>query len=67
DGKGLLEIVTPGRESIYVGGTFVGRGPTRRVPLAPGPQTIEIRTDDGARQQTVELPLGRRLRVAFGG
>jgi len=67
DGKGLLEIVTPGRESIYVGGTFVGRGPTRRVPLAPGPQRIEIRTDDGARQQTVELPAGRRLRVAFGG
>jgi len=67
DGKGLLEIVTPGRESIYVGGTFVGRGPTRRVPLAPGAQSIEIRTEDGSRQQTVELPAGRRLRVAFGG
>ncbi len=66
DGKGLLEIVTSGRESIYVGGTFVGRGPTRRVPLAPGAQRIEIRTEDGSRQQAVELPAGRRLRVSFG-
>ncbi|MBN2194053.1 MAG: response regulator [Polyangiaceae bacterium] len=67
EGKALLEVVTGGRESIYIDGTFVGRGPTRRVPLAPGNQEIEIRAEDGSRRQQVILAPGRRARVTFGG
>ncbi|MEB2311220.1 MAG: response regulator [Sorangiineae bacterium] len=65
EGKGLLEVNTPGDEVIYVDGTFVGRGPLRRVPLAPGSHTVKTGDAGSAREDTVTVSAGRRAQLTL--
>ena len=65
DDKGLLEVVTNSRESIYVGGAFVGRGPIRRVELGAGPHQVRIREGAEEREFTVNIQKGRRARLGL--
>jgi DNA-binding response OmpR family regulator len=61
--KGLLEVDIGEKNAIYVDGTFVGRGPTRRVPLAAGSHQVVLKAPDGESTVAVEIKVGRRTRV----
>lgn len=65
-GKGLIEVVTPGRELIYVDGVFTGRGPLRRIPVSPGSHEVVLRTETSERRTTVDVLVDRRSRLVFG-
>jgi hypothetical protein len=64
-GRGLLEVATAAADSIYVDGTFVGRGPGRSVPAAGGRHEVKIVRADAEHTTFVELKAGRRLRVGL--
>jgi hypothetical protein len=63
-GSGLLEVEIPGPDVLYVDGTFVGRGPTRRVPLPPGPHSLGIGEVLNRETVAVEITSGSRTRVS---
>ncbi|HEY3494060.1 MAG TPA: response regulator, partial [Polyangiaceae bacterium] len=63
-GHGLLEIETPGPDSIYVDEAFVGRGPTRRVPAPAGRHSVEIKSETQTSRIDASLAAGRRVRIA---
>ena len=65
--KGLLEVEVGGSHAVYVDGTFVGRGPTRRIPLAPGPHQVMVKLPAGDTNLGIDLKVGRRTRVALPG
>jgi hypothetical protein len=65
DDKGLLEVDTAGKHGIYVDGTFVGRGPLRHVPLAPGSHAVRAELDADQLNATVDVKKGRRSRLSF--
>jgi hypothetical protein len=56
-GNGLLEIQVPDGTAIRVDGEYLGMGPARRVPLAPGEHQVAL--GDGA-PQAVTIKLGQR-------
>ena len=64
-GKGLLEVVTSEDELVYVDGVFTGRGPLRRVPVAPGAHEISIRKEGSERHGTADVEPGRTTRALF--
>lgn len=66
-GKGLLEVVTSEDELVYVDGVFTGRGPLRRVPVAPGEHEVSIRKEGSERRGTANVELGRTTRALFRG
>jgi hypothetical protein len=66
DGKGLLEVDTGGRHTIYVDGENQGLGPVRRFELGPGSHTVRILLGVEAREFTVTVPPGRRTRLGTG-
>ena len=61
--KGLLEVETGGRQVIYVDGVFVGHGPLRRIPLAPGDHEVKTKQDGQERVDHVTVAQGRRARL----
>lgn len=61
--KGLLEINSGDRHKIYVAGVFVGRGPARRVPLAPGQHEVRTRLGGVDRSYQVVVEAGKRTRL----
>ena len=62
---GLLEIQVPEGTSIRVDGEYLGMGPGRRVPLAPGEHQLTL---GDAPPQPVSIKLGQRtLAVVAGG
>ncbi|HWA77554.1 MAG TPA: response regulator [Polyangiaceae bacterium] len=63
--RGLLEVATAASDSIYVDGTFVGRGPGRSVPVAAGRHEVKIVRADAEHTTFVELTAGRRIRVGL--
>src|SRR5690606_12414956 len=65
-GKGLIEVVTGGRELIYVDGVFTGRGPLRRIPIAPGQHEVVLRTEAGESKHAVSVTVDRRARLLVG-
>jgi hypothetical protein len=65
DGKGLLEVDIGERHAIYVDGTFVGRGPLRRVPLDPGKHQVELRQPGEEKTFSVEVSAGSRTRLGL--
>lgn len=66
-GKGLLEVVTSEDELVYVDGVFTGRGPLRRVPVAPGEHEVSIRKEGSERRGAATVELGRTTRAVFRG
>jgi CheY-like chemotaxis protein len=62
-GQGLLEVVTPDRDPIYVKGAFMGTGPVRPVLLAAGTYELRVGSDGSARTLQVTLVPGKRTRV----
>lgn len=64
--KGLIEVVTSGSELVYVDGVFTGRGPLRRIPIAPGSHEVEVRTEGQTRRTRLDVSVGKRARVVFG-
>ncbi|HYJ07799.1 MAG TPA: hypothetical protein VEX18_02290, partial [Polyangiaceae bacterium] len=58
--NGLLEIQVPDGTAIRVDGEYLGMGPARRVPLAPGPHQLTL-GDSPA--QSVEVKQGQRTLV----
>lgn len=67
DGKGLLEVDIAGKDAIYVGGTFVGRGPMRRIQLDPGTHEVKLRTPGEETTHAVEISGGVRTRLSLTG
>ncbi len=65
-GKGLIEVVTEGRELVYVDGVFTGRGPLRRIPIQPGSHEVVVRTEGKERSLRVSVSADKRARVVFG-
>ncbi len=63
--KGLIEVVTSEEELIYVDGVFTGRGPLRRIPVAPGDHEVSIRADGKERSGTVAVQLNKNTRAIF--
>jgi hypothetical protein len=61
--KGLLEVNSGDRHKIYVAGVFVGRGPARRVPLAPGLHEVRTRLGGADRTYQVTIEVGKRTRL----
>ncbi|HEY6081668.1 MAG TPA: response regulator [Polyangiaceae bacterium] len=62
---GLLEIQVPDGTAIRVDGEYLGMGPGRRVPLAPGPHQLAL---GDAPPEPVTIKLGQRtLAVATSG
>ncbi len=58
--KGLLELNTGARHSIYVDGMFVGRGPRRRVPLGTGKHDVVIKLNgEELKQEGVQIEAQR--------
>lgn len=64
-GKGLIEVVTPERELIYVNGVFIGRGPLRRVPIEPGEHAVSIRSGGTEKNGTLVVEPERTTRASF--
>ncbi len=64
-GKGLVEVVTPEDELIYVDGVFIGRGPLRRIPLTPGEHEVWIQKDALRQTGKVQVVLDRSVRAVF--
>ncbi len=62
-GMGLLEVETSGPVVLYVDGDFVGRGPLRRVPLAPGRHELAIGEGVERTALPIELSASTRTRV----
>ncbi len=65
--KGLIEVVTGGRELVYVDGVFTGRGPLRRIPISPGSHEVVVRTEGKERKMRLDVTVGKRARLVFGG
>ncbi len=65
--RGLLEVVTPDRESIHIDGEWMGRGPLRRYPIQAGKHQVEIRRDGQQRSFDLTVTAGRRTRLSLGG
>ncbi len=65
DDKGLLEIDIAGKDAIYVDGTFVGRGPLRRVPLDPGKHDVKLRQPGEEQAFQVDVKKGSRTRLSL--
>jgi hypothetical protein len=59
-GHGLLEIRVPDGTAIRVNGEYLGMGPGRRVPLAPGAHQLLLGSDV---TQEVSIKPGQRLLV----
>jgi len=59
-GNGLLEIQVPDGTAIRVDGEYLGMGPGRRVPLAPGAHQLTL--GDGVTQE-VSVKQGQRTLV----
>jgi DNA polymerase-3 subunit gamma/tau len=64
-GSGILEIEVPGPEVLYVDGSFMGRGPTRRVPLPPGKHELAIGEGGDAQRVEVEIAAASRTKVSL--
>ena len=63
--KGLLEVDLGAKHAVYVDGAFVGRGPLRRVPLAPGNHQVLLKLPEGEVTVQAEIKAGRRTRVSL--
>jgi DNA-binding response OmpR family regulator len=61
--NGLLEVQVPDGTPIRVDGEYLGMGPGRRVPLAPGSHTLTL--GDEA-PQAVTIKLGQRTLAVAG-
>jgi hypothetical protein len=59
--RGLLQIETEGAELLYVDGEFVGRGPSRSVPLAAGRHELRVLRDTEEFAQPIEIEHGKRV------
>ncbi|MGE3675175.1 MAG: PEGA domain-containing protein, partial [Polyangiaceae bacterium] len=57
--KGLLELNTGARHSIYVDDQFVGRGPRRRVPLGTGKHDVRLKLNGEELKQEVQIEAQR--------
>lgn len=64
-GRGMLEVDTGERHSVYVGGTFVGRGPVRRIELDPGPHGVVVRLGTEELEHEVTVTKGHRVRLSL--
>jgi DNA-binding response OmpR family regulator/HPt (histidine-containing phosphotransfer) domain-containing protein len=63
-GNGMLEIQVPEGTAIRVDGEYLGMGPARRVPLAPGEHSLAL---GDAEPQSVTVKLGQRTLAVAGG
>jgi CheY-like chemotaxis protein len=61
--RGLLEIDVAAPHSIYVDGVFIGRGPTRRIPLREGSHEVRVRGDGVDAVQSIDVRKARRVRL----
>jgi hypothetical protein len=66
-GSGILEVVVPGPEVLYVDGSFNGRGPTRRITLPPGKHELRIGEGPDAKLVEIQIAAGNRTRVSLSG
>ncbi len=65
-GKGLIEVVTDGKQLVYVDGVFTGRGPLRRIPIEPGSHEVVIVVEGKERSHNIDVSAERRTRIVFG-
>ncbi len=65
-GKSLVEIATSGGHTIFIDEQFVGRGPSRTVPLDAGQHIIRARLNGEEWTHAVEVPAGRAVRASIG-
>jgi hypothetical protein len=57
--KGLIEVNIGADHPIYVDGSFMGRGPMRRLTSDPGKHEVKLRTPDGEQVLSIEVTAGR--------
>lgn len=63
DAGGLLEISSGAGHAVYVDGVFVGRGPTRRIPVAAGHHDVALTLDGETITSSLDVPRGKRVVV----
>jgi hypothetical protein len=66
-GQGMLEVQTGARHAIYVDGEFVGRGPTRRIPVPAGRHEVRLSLGGTEQRIAVAVAAGVRVMLPFGG
>jgi len=63
--KGVIEVSISDNHPVYVDGSFVGRGPRRKVPVAAGPHEVMIKAPSGDLSVQVEVKVGARFLVTL--
>jgi len=63
--QGMLDIETGGRESIFVDGAELGRGPVLRLMLSPGVHEVRVRARAEERIRFVMIRGSRRTRLSL--
>jgi CheY-like chemotaxis protein len=66
-GQGMLEVQTGSRHAIYVDGEFVGRGPSRRIPVPAGRHEVRLSLGGADQRVAVAVAAGVRVVLPFGG
>ncbi|MBN1611234.1 MAG: response regulator [Polyangiaceae bacterium] len=66
-GQGLLEVQTGARHAIYVDGEFVGRGPSRRIPVPAGRHEVRLSLGGADQRMAVQVAAGVRVVLPLGG
>jgi CheY-like chemotaxis protein len=66
-GQGMLEVQTGARHAIYVDGEFVGRGPSRRIPVPAGHHEVRLSLGGADRRLAVDVAAGVRVVLPLGG
>jgi hypothetical protein len=61
--RGLLEVSVDPSQSVYVDGVFIGKGPTRQVPLREGAHEIRIQAEGIDVAQPIDVRRSRRTHV----
>jgi hypothetical protein len=65
NGKGLLEVDTGDKHSIYVEDVFIGRGPLRSMPVASGEHQVRLSLGGREVEARVRVQAGRRTRFSL--
>jgi hypothetical protein len=61
--RGLLEVSVDPAQSVYVDGVFIGKGPTRQVPLREGAHEIRVSAEGVEVAQPIDVRRSRRTHV----
>ncbi|MFO0568210.1 MAG: response regulator [Polyangiaceae bacterium] len=63
--QGQIEIQVKEKYPVHIDGSFVGRGPNRKIPISPGSHQVVIKAPDGDLSIEVVVKTGRTSLVTL--